>query len=122
MKHEPIIHVSGAQISIHDQNDKEVVMWHRDEWIEDPSLVATISNTISLAHAEGVDYIKENLYPTVDYSTVIDGQPISITLNTQQDFYPDRDDIDELIIGLGTIEDSSSETVSLFIKKGSIVS
>lgn len=66
--------------------------------------------------------LKKQSVSKKDFSTVIDGQPISVTLNTEQDFYPDRDDIDELIIGLGTIHDISSETVSIFIKKDSIIS
>ena len=42
------ITVKDDHISIHDGED-EIFFWHKQEWLDDPSLIVTVANAITIA-------------------------------------------------------------------------
>ena len=43
-----------------DENGQEILMWIKDEWINDPNVVFTIANAITLAYTNPAE-LKKNL-------------------------------------------------------------
>jgi hypothetical protein len=52
--------ITGEDITLLD-DDKELIYWHADEWIGDPSLVPAIANAIRLGYVGGAAAVKERL-------------------------------------------------------------
>lgn len=55
------VHIDKDSISICDRFGSEIVMWHEDEWKEDPSVVFSIANAILIAKTEGEQSLKKIL-------------------------------------------------------------
>lgn len=58
---QPLITLNDDYISISDQESTQIVVWHQDEWAEDPSLVPTIANAILVAQTKGTTFLKDML-------------------------------------------------------------
>ncbi|MGF0347707.1 hypothetical protein ACQR3P_29120 [Rhodococcus sp. IEGM1300] len=57
------VHIEEDKITITDRFGFEIVMWHEDEWTEDPSVVFSIANAIFIATTEGERALKDILFP-----------------------------------------------------------
>lgn len=56
------VHIEDHAIVITDRFGFEIVMWHQDEWKEDPSVVFSIANAIFIATTEGERALKDILH------------------------------------------------------------
>lgn len=60
---EGYVHIGEDSISITGPDEEEVVYWHQDEWIEDPSVVLSIVNAVNILHEEGLEGIRRRIKP-----------------------------------------------------------
>jgi hypothetical protein len=54
------IKFTDESIGVYLPDGKEVVFWHKDEWIEDPSIVFCIANAIKMAGENSEQLLKIN--------------------------------------------------------------
>lgn len=65
---DPNIEATDGEIFIFDDDGQEVVMWNKDEWIEDPSIIPAIKNAVRLAKKGKVEELKELItLPKTDF-------------------------------------------------------
>lgn len=55
------VFINHQTIRIADAEGREIVMWERSEWREDPSIVPSIVNAVRLALAEGPEAVAERI-------------------------------------------------------------
>ena len=59
-KQDKMIEINDDSIYIEDEHG-EIVSWVEDEWIEDPSVIISISNAIDIYHSEGPESLREHI-------------------------------------------------------------
>lgn len=57
MKRGSGVHWTDESVHICDEKG-EIVMWHKDEWVQDPSVVFVIVNAIDMFHSRGPTYMR----------------------------------------------------------------
>ena len=54
------VEICEEEVTIYQEDGREVVHWVSDEWVEDPAIVPAIANAIHLAHTNPDELVRIN--------------------------------------------------------------